>query len=321
MTYLLQTYPQSAHITSRPYLFLYDVTGDVHSDPVLSLKYALLLVGKDFIGGNQYACANTSKEYLRHHESHLADIKHFQNIGKIHNLINRPAIKDYLNELPNDLRQSIEFISKKSPAAPQSKDDLIKAMQHFENIWAYDMTLDPRIMLVEDYFLMRNHNPYQEGLHARNVDRPDLVTTTLEWASLQENSSKIATMFLYSRIAQHFGKTDPQSMKFTKKFIQELTLGHGEKAAEAFAKSPDTYFIKLLNEDRAAIERNQQQSFLARIFSLCTSRARAINVKDRNALVKSAPKMIEDFWTLNSGKWAKDKMKPRPHPKPAIKAA
>lgn len=213
-----RTYPFSNRIYSRPHACYFRHLYKTQDEKDLNaLKEILFDVGTCIVGAPfRYCCdldylPERTPHYFSHHKQKLSD------------LTKSDAYKKYLNGLPSDAAATVETIA--GHINQKSMIDACKIKPDLLSLWESDIMIDPRLATAEDIFFHAGHDRpfyYSEHLSSSILTCRESFEATLNWMAKPENAKRIALMFLYSRLAQHFGETNPSSLAFAKLVDERL---------------------------------------------------------------------------------------------------
>lgn len=311
--YINTTYPESRRVYSRPFQCFHHKISDRVG--LREFKEVLHDVGMDLIGKPFSYCADMQSD----REQALCFFPPMWNINKMADFSNTKEYRNWLNTLPQEVRDSVQAIVKECVAHSNSSSvpfDTKLLKRSFETLWAYDLLLDARLTYIEDLFATQNDTPYCRNMGISS----SLVTRSLEWAAKPQNAERIATMFLYSRIAQHFGEDTGQPLEFVMKFKHDLQLGRGQKAIDLFQENPGRYYMDMMNDAQTPQELSGLSKFFKKLAGSDNITSRSIDIKGVESLRATIPTMMADYYRLATGEWAKSHIQNAPQPKP-VRAA
>lgn len=213
-----RTYPFSRRIYSRPHACYFSHLYKTQDEKDLNaLKEILFDVGTSIVGAPFRYCCDL--DYLPERTPYYFS----QHKQKLSDLTKSDAYKKYLNGLPIDAATAVETIA--GHINQKSMIDACKIKPDLLSLWESDIMIDPRLATAEDIFFHAGHDRpfyYNDRLSFSGLIDREAFEATLNWMAKPKNAERIALMFLYSRLAQHFGETNPSSFTFAKLVDERL---------------------------------------------------------------------------------------------------
>lgn len=199
----------------------------------------------------------------------------------------------------------------------QTPYDTALLAKNFKVLWQHDIMLDARLTQAEEMFFYSDRLA-NDDFHYR---APANLAASLDWVAQPENAKRVALMFLYSRLAQHYGEVDPRSFAFAQKVAAELDGGGRAAVIEKLRSLPASYYAETAGAKKplhvsffeAAYMR--VAPFIAPLKNIFIRETGAdyADGRDNNrgglvnaaALAASAQTMADDYLRLADGSWAK----------------
>lgn len=300
-------YPDSKRMYSRPFAcYFQHLSEDKERN---AFRETLLDVGEDIISDFTFPVFDLDAHEKQHYFS-----TPFWNEEKINKFAETKAFRSYLNGLSEPEQKALLGITeqiklhgyhgKDQGLKNDGKYDLEKLYQDFKTLWEHDPMLDPRLTAAEEFFFNAADNVCEHYLFKRgNAQNQQYIKSNLQWMSQPENAHRIATMFLYSRLAQHFGETDPHSWQFALNVatdIREKGLGY---VLQHLTNDPERYYYGFSDK-----KKDPFRSCFDKVSNSVKAGACAPfqNIK---SLKDSASAILYDYNRLYEGTWAKVQFK------------
>lgn len=299
-----RTYPGSRRIYSRPFAWSSSADLPEPERKIAELQKILHEIG-ELVIGRTYGdfCCDTDR-YLPHAIGGTLVTSRYLAVEN-----NAHTIEEYGDRLTLAGRKALDTLLAEMRRA-EAKRSFIKpdiVLGPMKTLWAEDPSIDPRLTCMETVFMsaaddIRLTNDMELFEH-RHSD-PQRFMATLEWAARPQNAKAIAGMFLYSRLAQHFGETNPGSLVFAKAVHDDLASGQGKMVLRRLTREPEAYYLDATGQDIPLMlaQRNVAARTVPFLFN---GLARGPAIKNRDALIASIPAMVKDHGRLLDGSWAR----------------
>lgn len=299
-----RAYPASSRLYSRPYAWSSSADLPEPERKIAELQKILHGIGELVIGRTyDDFCCDTDR-YLP--DAVAGDLETARYLADENNAY---TIEKYADRLTNAGRRALDtlFAEMRRAEASRSFIKLDIVLGSMKTLWAEDPSIDPRLTCMETVFMsaaddIRLTNDI-ERLEHRHSD-PHRFKATLEWAARPQNAAAIAGMFLYSRLAQHFGETNPGSLVFARTVHDDLANKRGKMARRRLTGEPEAYYLDATGQDVPLML--AQHNVAARTVPfLFNGLACGPAIKNRDALIASIPAMVKDHGRLLNGSWAR----------------
>ena len=291
-TYGNGTYPFSSRIISRPFLFAQN--GDSPNPDRDIFLHSLLELGKSLIGDpfrgccdiDRYPAASISIPYW--YEDVIATFS--QSSGyTIQKLISSETTQAAMDSIIEQVSNHRKYLANKQGLNPgRGGYDIPALVTAFKTLWRENMFLDARLELAEEIFFSAADGVGRSRLYCL-LDK-ERAQATLEWMARSNNARRVAFMFLYSRLAQHYGEWDEMTQSTVSRVIEDLTAGKRNEAIQTLAFDPERYIVP-----KPGMRRSENQP--------------AREIQERAGLADSAAVMVKDYERLRNGSWARAMMR------------
>lgn len=291
-------YPNSRRMTSRPYYGFLHTHKERQPLTLHIFKNALLDIGQSMVGHPFYYCCDVDRFPTP------CFSPSFFSITPIVKYTETGDFQQYRTCLPESVRQALDNITKvlvdteeidRKRAEGKKIEpfayDLSDLTASFKVYWDHDTMMDARIIHAEELFFRGNE---QKTLHGE--EGKERYIASLEWMAHPENASRVALMFLYSRLAQHFGETNDDSWPIAQAFAERLDQGGNDKDVIESAPQMLEDYLSLRQHGGDGRENLKLRD---------DNKNPNINVA---ALKQSMPQMVEDYHDLRTGRWAKEQI-------------
>lgn len=196
-------YPHSRREYSRPFS-----SYQTNHDENMPAKFrdALLSFGEDFLGDPFYFNLDLNKPapYFSPTSWDEDAIFKFSKTLDYAKLVNN--VSEDVGRAYEALIQQVE----NNKGVPNRKYNRAVLKQALETIWVNDWMIDPRLTVAEKIFF---HFPHSLNCEFGSLNRPEEIERfrdSMAWLAIPTNADRVAKAFLYSRMAQHWGETDPK---------------------------------------------------------------------------------------------------------------
>ncbi|MDE2029946.1 MAG: hypothetical protein KGI97_05200 [Alphaproteobacteria bacterium] len=328
-TYGTKTYPQSRRMYSTPYpCYQQRLLPSEEAKSIAIFKDALAEIGENLIGAPFNYCFDMDKFLAPYFSPSM------HNEDTVIAFSGTKAYQAYKSTLSPEGREALDFITTHIAAHKASKtygtpsqDNVIpinhkhpydtqKLAKAFKNLWKDDILLDPRLTQAEEFFFCapQSTDPAKDNRMLPYTDE-DRYRASLEWMIAPKNAQQIALMFLYSRLAQHYGETDSRSLKIAKNVAALIENGKENDVIDTLMHSPRRYWLQAQAAGKGALH----------LFRLAFTILAAPKIRKPVGLALSAANMIKDYKRLRDGSWATNQLATtasrRPGPATELKTA
>lgn len=308
--YVNEVYPEARRIFSRPYSSFHHA----NRSPRFEFEDALFDMGKDLVG-EPFETSLDLEAYLPQNCATTP----FWNHDRIGAFSGTADYQVWLQDRSPQAAAAINFITttlRGIPSRSAASDNIYAGLRGpLLYFWQDEPMLDPRLALAEELFVTCKTDG---SLRALSFNDEERLVKSLYWMARPENARRIGQMFLYSRLAQHFGETDPASFKFSNAVMGDIVGGHADEvvrklqqnAARYFTEKTQSSVLPLLTTDLA------KTSFIGRGLIILRekwedakfSAGFGHDIRNIRSLAETAPAIVSDFNRLYSGAWAAGKL-------------
>lgn len=325
MSYLNTNYPASNAIYSRPYKYSYSVVKDGSlEEQVNKFKDSLHEVGRSLIGEPFNICADIEEIVPGRNsmfgtafwdEDRVAELTQAKDeVLKTLSAQGQTALNNIVDQIS---RGRIRVPSKTKPGyhERQTPHNIPRLVKDFKTLWAEDPMLDPRLTYAEEVFTLGRTNPHSLLGHHTTAENTEAMKQTLAWMSKEENGEKVALMFLYSRLAQHFNSDGDKAFSFTKAVADKINAGKPQSAINQLRYNALNFYRQTTKDDKSAfsisffksahmLAKDAQENLHRRFNKHVWMPRRKDELVNVIALSQTAEKMVQDYQMLKTGKWA-----------------
>ena len=300
-----ETYPTSRRIHSRPHdNWGGEPTGSEENDQLDKFKQALFELGDTLIGSPFEYCCDVDRFPT---PSFLPTFWHEDAITAFQGTAG--YIK-YRQSLPAGSGQALDKIVTQVVDKRNSKErrgDYItfsrpygvpELQRAFKDLWQDDIFIDARLYHTEKLFFCAANDIHRMSFGYHETSR---LEATLEWMAEPENARRLALMFLYSRLAQHYGERDPRSFMIATSVAGQIGAACEKNVIQTLSYHPLSYIAP-------ASVVGQVREGIARLFPSASSRMLKPEVQNPAGLRQSASAMVADYKRLCDGSWAKQQI-------------
>ncbi len=302
--YVNEVYPNARRMWSRPY----SVYHHINRSPRFAFEDALFNMGKDLVG-HPFQTSLDLEAYL----PRWATTPHW-NHDRIAAFSQTDDYQVWLQDRSPQAASAANFIT----ASLRDISSYYAARQNvyaglrepFLSFWQDEPMLDPRLALAEELFVSCKTDG---SLRALQFDDEERLATSLNWMARPENARRIGQMFLYSRLAQHFGETDPASFTFSNAVMHDIVAGSAAQLIRRLQQNPVGYFQEKTGgaptdtTDLSCVCRGMlslRNAWQSAQFFVGISHG----ILNAGSLARTAGTIVSDFERLHSGMWAKGKL-------------
>lgn len=311
-SYINEHYPKSNRTSSRPFYPYFNKLRSEGENVEAERWHALFKLGHELIGGEESRCC---------------DVYFSDTVNREEAFKKKQCILDNINSFGLHAFLAADAALKKiSKTLEQENDDIDIAVlkENMEILWDYRPMLDPRLVHAERIFANIAESSVDNLYSYREGENPKArLAASLTWMADKDNAPKIARVFLYSRLAQHYGEVNEFVPVFTRQvqqdLIQEDELASpfpmydeytqirvfGHPVANRLQDDPYGYYAEVLPQPIALVEK-----FNAAWKSINYNAEKAAqeHIANPDNLKATAERMVSDHYRLFTGKWAEQKL-------------
>lgn len=282
------TYPDSRRMRSRPYGTYYSPYKD--SDVAMkTLRSTLHDVGEALIGKPFYVCCDIDKLQLR--PAYFSTP--FWNEERVIELGSRKDLRqgmppDVIQALDNIIVQCTRYRDKvaREHTLTSNPYDVPALIRDFKVLWQHDVMIDPRFTHAEELFFCQKEDSISDHFDYSHYKEKDSfgreacgrLKATLQWMAQPDNAERLAVLFLYSRLSQHFGEQNDRSLLFARMVASDIDGLGGDAISERLRSVPEAYWRSSVGTT-AVLDK-------------------------KGGLANSAQAMTADYLRLRDGSWA-----------------
>lgn len=318
------TYPASRRIYSRPYPCYFQHLYDKPIDKEMAeFREALHSIGEDLLGKPFHWSLDTDFSAVQWfsppywNEDKVTELRRARNKMKASLPLEAQIALDAIVGHIAQAKIMVPVPGKHNTVQRQTPYDVSLLAKNFKVLWQHDIMLDARLTYAEDMFF-HSDTMMKDDFHHRTSAN---LAASLDWMAQPENAKRVALMFLYSRLAQHYGEVDPHSFAFAQKVAAELDGGGRAAVTGKLRSLPASYYAESFGA-KQPLHRAFLEAASMRVAPLLTSLketfVRGIGLdsadeRDNNtgglvnaaALAASAEAIVDDYLRLADGSWAK----------------
>jgi hypothetical protein len=307
------TYPESRRTFSRPYAaYFRRLCFTENEKAVAAFREALHEIGKEFIGLPH----DWRTDVDRHLPRHFMPV--FWHEDTVASMVETPNYHAYRKTLSEEGRGALDTIVR---AVKKNKEDNKKRSDDqyipydvagltpvFKALWQADWLIDPRLTSMEElFFCVGDDSASLMEKKSRYIPNDEGVfEASLEWAAMAENAKRIAHAFLYSRLAQHYGETDPDSLSVVQKVEALIDKGGEVNVIATLRNAPETYMKQSVIEERREGFFTECWRVLCRKISPQQPQQKEMLLPRVLGLAESASAIVADYKRLRDGRWASE---------------
>lgn len=324
--YFNETYPFARRLFSRPFSYKVWVDEDISAlAQTMRLKNALFEMGKSFV--DDFGAPVLIDETLRRPGYYSPCFWHDRTVAEASQTSILTAYRETLSEAGQkglDVLVADAMLADaamKDPSTERQARNEAALLPAFQALWQADPFLDPRLAIAEILFENMAREP-ERSYHFKDLHfEGDRLKASMEKLQEPRFAQLVAQMFVYSRLAQHLGEHNPRSFDAALKVAFAMNHGGGLHAIEQLVRAYDA----------PPVLQGAAQNVCTRLLSHFSSGPAPVRqepLKHGWALLKSAPKIVEDYLRISDGSWAKGvwmaldkKMRPQPQPSADVPTA
>jgi len=313
VSYVNDEYPNAQRTFSRPY---HQQPRSMRSDAEnaeADFWDNLYELGYELIGGEENRCCDVYFSDLVNREEAFKNKKAIiENLGN-YRMYGFPTPDNALIKIGIELQKENE-----------EEIDINFLRENMLILWDHNPMLDPRLVHAERMFahiaesVVDNLYSYRSG-----ENRRERLEASLNWMAEDKNAHKIAQMFLYTRLAMHYGETDPYMPIFAKTVQKDLVEADeldapipvcdgysdvhffGHPVVNKFQDDPYGYYAEVLPQP---ITMGERFRFVWESLTYNPEKAAEEKIKNVDALRKTAESIVADHKRLYVGSWAQEKL-------------
>jgi hypothetical protein len=293
-----ENYPHSRRLYSRPFS---GWSGE--RTPVDVLRHDLLELGDRLIGGPFDTCCDLfyveplrgARSFwpFRSEEEAVANSRAVFALKMNLSADSAAALQDIVAQIVR-CSKTEKIPGSENRIRRVAEYDMGKLKHDFCVLWDGDFMIDPRLTHAEDLFMSIGDTPASNHYRYDSLQKAGYLGATLRWMREPVNAARVAQAFLYSRLAQHFGETQPSSVKIATHAAHEIDAGRGDDLVRALRTDPQSVAAAARGDD-------ETPSPLAYMFRKSGTVPDILNA---DSLADTAQRMVADYTRLKDGTWA-----------------